>query len=314
VKRSTERLKELGAVDVSKLSDEARRQHAAKVEKHKDALRRCEEEARTNVVLTSPSAGLLKFPTGASGPGHRVTVVAGGTKTRLAVAVLIDAAATDYGKLGPAVTETRRVLLDAGMREETRLRVRADAGYWTKDDLKFASENASWLDALIAERFSAANPKADGKPKLFGRERFKILDNEKGVTCPADRPMRGPFREKDGDTMWKGVGCSECPLRSQCTPGKQRVLSVDYEGDRLRDKMRKRMNEPDAKALYAERIATIEPVFSFIEDTMGFRRVSSRLPQTVRAEILLKVLAHNIARLCARSRMWIVILLLPEDA
>jgi transposase len=313
VKRSTERLKELQAVDVSKLNDEQRTQHEQKVAKHEKALEKCKEEGRTNVVLTSPSAGLLKFPSGASGPGHRVTVVAAGKKSRIAVAVLIDAAATDYGKLGPAVTETRRVLLDAGMREEMRLRVRADAGYWTKDDLKFASENEAWLDALIAERFSAANPKADSEQKYFGRDRFKVLDDQKTATCPADRLMRGPARQKNGNSLWSGVGCADCPLREQCTPGTQRILSVDFEGDRLREQMRQRMREPGAKALYGERIATIEPVFSFIEDTMGFRRVSSRLPQTVRAEILLKVLAHNIARLCACSRVYIVMLLLPED-
>ena len=145
------------------------------------------------------------------------------------------------------------------------------------------------------------------------RDRFKVLDDQKTATCPADRPMRGPTLQKDGTSLWKGVGCADCPLREKCTPGTQRILSIDFEGERLRDKMRQRMREPGAKALYAERIATIEPVFSFIEDTMGFRRVSSRLPQTVRAEILLKVLAHNIARLCACSRVCFVILLLPED-
>lgn len=315
VKRSTERLKELDAIDISALNEEERRRHDAKVAKHKAALKQCNEEERTNIVLTSPSAGLLKFPSGASGPGHRVTVVAGGKKSRIAVAVLIDAAATDYGKLGPAVTETRRVLLDAGMREDTVLRVRADAGYWTKDDLKFASDNAAWVDALVAERVvGVQHPCSDQTKKYFGRERFKVLKQDTSAICPAGRPMRGPTIQKNGNTLWKGVGCATCHLRTNCTPGTQRILSVDFEGDELREKMQQRMLRPDAKALYAERIATIEPVFSFIEDTMGFRRVSSRLPETVRAEILLKVLAHNIARLCARSRLWTVILLLPDDA
>jgi transposase len=312
VKRSTERLAQLAAVDVAKLNEADRRAHDEKVAKHTDALKICKEEDRTNVVLTSPSAGLLKFPTGASGPGHRVTVVAGGKNARVAVAVLIDADGTDYGKLGPAMTEARRVLLDAGLREDARIRVRADAGYWSKDDLKFAADNESWLDALIAEGSCSSKSRPDKEPRFFGRERFKVLE-DKSARCPADRPMRGPFPQKDGTTMWRAEGCADCVLQPKCTPGTQRILTVDFEGDALRAKMRERMSRDDAPKLYGERIATIEPVFSFIEDSMAFRRVSSRLPQTVRAEILLKVLAHNIARLCARTRSWFVLLLLPED-
>ena len=310
VERSTKRLEELAAVDASKWEAVAGQEHAAKIKKHEAALKLCEAQGRTNVVVTSPAAGLLKFPTGASGPGHRVTVVAAGKKSRIAIAVLIDADATDYGKLGPAVTEARRVLLDAGLREDTPVRVRADAGYWSKDDLKFAAENAAWLDALIAEGSAAGKTKT--KPH-FGRERFTILDDH-SARCPADRAMRGPFPQKDGTTHWRGEGCADCPLRAQCTPGKQRTLIVDFDAEALRAKMRTRMTREDAASLYGERIATIEPVFSFLQDRMGFRRVSSRLPQTVRAEILLKVLAHNVARLVARSRVRFLFLLLPDHA
>jgi transposase len=308
VERSTRRLKELAAIDVTKLDEAERREHDAKVAKHRAALKLCQEQGRTNVVVTSPSAGLLKFPNGASGPGHRVTVVAGGKKSRVAVAVLIDADGVDYGKLGPAVLEARRVLLDAGLREDTHIRVRADAGYWSKDDLQFAAANASWLDALIAEGSGTSKPKAK---EHFTREQFVILDN-RSARCPADRPMRGPFPQKDGTTHWRGEGCAACSLRAKCTPGKQRTLIIDFEADAWRAKMRERMKCADAKELYGERIATIEPVFSSIEDRMGFRRVSSRLPQTVRAEILLKVLAHNVARLIARLHVWFVVVMLPD--
>ena len=67
--------------------------------------------------------------------------------------------------------------------------------------------------------------------------------------------------------------------------------------------MRDRLTRPGARERYNRRISTVEPVFSAIEDSMGFRRVSSRLPETVRAEILLKVLAHNVARLVTAKRV-----------
>ena len=91
-------------------------------------------------------------------------------------------------------------------------------------------------------------------------------------------------------------------LRPQCTDTKQgrRVLTVRPSFERGRAAMLARMQAPDAKARYAQRMATIEPVFANIQSVLGFRRLSSRHTPTVRAEIVLKLLAHNISRLLAR--------------
>jgi hypothetical protein len=62
--------------------------------------------------------------------------------------------------------------------------------------------------------------------------------------------------------------------------------------------MRRRMTEPGARERYGQRVATIEPVFSNIEDVMAYRRASSRHPTTIVAEVLMKVLAT----ICRASR------------
>ena len=67
----------------------------------------------------------------------------------------------------------------------------------------------------------------------------------------------------------------------------------------VRDKMRARMSQPGARERYGQRIATIEPAFSNIEENMAFRRSSSRHPPTILAEVLLKVVAHNLSRIAA---------------
>ena len=61
--------------------------------------------------------------------------------------------------------------------------------------------------------------------------------------------------------------------------------------------MAQRMSEPDARARYGRRIATIEPVFGTIEDTMAFTRACSRRTETVKAEVMLKLLTYNLMRL-----------------
>jgi hypothetical protein len=78
--------------------------------------------------------------------------------------------------------------------------------------------------------------------------------------------------------------------------------------------MLERMAQPDAPARYARRMATVEPVFASLEHDMGFRRLSSRFTRTIGAEVLLKLLAHNISRLLARTKLFCVFFLLEAPA
>jgi len=99
-----------------------------------------------------------------------------------------------------------------------------------------------------------------------------------------------------------GVGCGDCALKPKCTDSSVRMFTVRPDYERLREAMQLRMAQSDAAPRYQKRLATVEPVFSNIEHVMGFRRASSRHAPTVVAEILLKILAHNVSRLLAAKR------------
>jgi Transposase DDE domain len=127
--------------------------------------------------------------------------------------------------------------------------------------------------------------------------------------------MRGPsFDKAHKYERYTGVGGKDCSLKARCTPGKQRNVIADWDYERSRNAMRERLARSGSRERYNRRIATVEPIFSSLEEDMGFRHVSSRLPQTVRAEILLKLLAHNVSRLVARGRLFCVFFRLPLDA
>jgi len=313
VVRSKKRLDELAAVDRSALDEPARAAHDAKVAKHEAALAVCQASGRTNVVLTNEAAGLLKFPSGASAPGHRITAVASGVKSRFVIGVLVDADGHDYGKLGPAAQKAKDVLDGLGLRADQRLVMAADAGYSSAADLAFASAHADWVDVLVA----VPGPE-NRSSRFFSRDAFTIHDDGR-ATCPAGRDMNGPYDNKDGRTKWRGVDCGTCALGPQCVDGKTRSLYVDVPADRLRRAMRARLATAEGRARYNQRIATIEPVFAYIEAVMGYRRASSRAPSTVLAEILLKILAYNIDRLVrarrhARTLSCAFFLVLPDGA
>ncbi len=62
-------------------------------------------------------------------------------------------------------------------------------------------------------------------------------------------------------------------------------------------------SNPGARERYNQRMATVEPVFANLEETMGFRRASSRHTTSIVAEVLLNVLAHNLSRLAAARKL-----------
>lgn len=294
LKRSKARLAELAVEDVGVMSEQERREHEAKVAKHAEAVRRCESEGRTSFSTTNETAGMMKFPDGASLPGHRVTMTSAGTSVRFVVDVLVTSKTNDYGSLEEAVTRARDALRDAGLPEGTRMQVAADPGYLSTEDLAFAAASRDWVDVLIHE----PSPGRGSKERKFGRERFSILEDGTAI-CPVGRQMAGPMPQSNGRRNWHGEGCDECPVRAQCTSGRYRWLTQDVEWDRVHQAMRERMAEPGAKERYNRRMATIEPVFGSIEAKMGYRRASSRHTDTVVSEILLKVLAYNLSRLAA---------------
>jgi hypothetical protein len=309
--RSEKRLEALNLVERDRLTDEEQRAHDEKVRKHEQAIFACAERQCTSVVVTNPGAALMKFPNGGYGPGQRVTVAAAGVKERFVVTALIDAATTDYGKLEAAVKRTRRALEQSGVPVGERLQFAADAGYFCETDLVFAQSIRHDTDVLVPEPPQHRNR---GHSKgLFHRDCFHFAPDGL-VTCPAGRPMLGPVKDGRGELRWAGQDCQSCPLRPSCTNGKQRILVVNPRFDEARTEMRTRMAQPGARQRYNQRIATIEPVFSILEERMAYRRVSTRHERNSRAEILLKLLAYNLVRLIkASARFFCVRLLLCEE-
>lgn len=303
---SEKRLADLSAVDESSLGETGLASHRAKVEKHAAAVARCEESGRNSVVMTNPLASMMKFPDGGIAPAHRVTALAAGAKERFIVGVLVTADANDSGQLSAIVEQALPVLGRAGVPDDAPLQGAADAGYCSHEDLAYADRIRGRFDVLINIEVPTGP-----RPHLFGRDRFIVDEN--GARCPAGRAMKGPWPRRDGFVEFMGVGCSDCPLRQQCTDSKARSLTINPHLERLRAAMKARLATDEGERRYAKRMATVEPVFSNLESVMNFQRATSRKSETVVAEVLLKVLAHNISRLLSADRLRLVYCLVMED-
>jgi transposase len=298
-----ERLESLLKLDADLLTPEQRAVHDASIARNRAVLDQCERRDVASFVETNELAALMRFPHGGALVGHRVTATAAGASQRFVIGVLVDAAPTDHGKLPEAVTQTLGILEQLGLASHERIRVLADAGYWDAESIRYADSLRERVDVLIAD----ARPKPErNRLNMFAREQFVVSSDERSVTCPAGKPMKGPESAGRGSQRWFGVGCDTCELRPQCTKGRQRKFEIQTGLEAPRARMRARLQRPDDKSLYRKRPAIIEPVFASVQHEMAYRRASSRHTPTVVAEVLLKLLAHNVRRLAAASRLSVV--------
>ena len=252
---------------------------------------------------------------GSARPGHWVSAVVAGQTSRFIVWLLIDGASCDYGKLEPLMNDTRAALTKAGVPKTTQLQVSADAGYFSAADLTYAADNRALVDVLVPEPPSPLprKPGFSKELKFFSRDRF-VVHPDMSAVCPAGTRMEGPHKDEAGITKWYGIGCADCPMLAACTVAKRRKLTVRTAYERGKTEMAARMALEGARERYNRRIGTVEPAFSYVEDVMRFRRVSSRTASTIEGEVKLKVLTYNLLRLHVAADRAQALSLVVEEA
>lgn len=207
------------------------------------------------------------------------------------------AQATDAGTLQPML---KRVASLSGRWIKDLL---VDSGYVTAGDLAVAAEEGVTLYGPWKEN-DYSQSKKNSSSRLFSKDAFQWLAQSNCYECPAGKPLTYVGREtrtRSGEReeillryASAAQTCQACPLRDRCTASKQGGRSVRRsQHEDLIDAHRRRMDTPDAKALYKMRGQTIEIVYADMKEHRGFRRHAGRGLKRVRIELALKVLAHN---------------------
>ena len=103
-----------------------------------------------------------------------------------------------------------------------RLNVVADWGYFDSDEI-LACDRAGITVTLPKPMTSAAT--ARGR---YGKRDFRYLADQDVYLCPADQRLTYHYtNEKNGLTLqryWTNV-CPSCPIKDQCTAGKERRIT-----------------------------------------------------------------------------------------
>ena len=190
----------------------------------------------------------------------------------------------DRDFLSPMATQART---EMGVEE---LEVMADRGYYKSQEIK-ASEDAG-IRVFIPKPRTSGN-RARG---LYDRSDFRYLAQEDAYRCPAGETLiwRMTTQEK-GQTLHRywSSNCQSCPLKSNCTTGKERRVTR-WEHEEILERVEQRLARDPGKM--RTRCQTVEHPFGTIKHWMGATHFQMTTLKHVKTEMSLHVLAYNMKR------------------
>ena len=160
--------------------------------------------------------------------------------------------------------------------------------------------------------------KRPSKAKTFLPKDF-TFDREQGTcVCPANKTLKlnsaNAIISGRNAIVFKGTAatCDACPLRSQCLrkPDLTAVRQVAFFEGAVASKlpnphcraMREKIDSDKGRAIYAQRMGLIEPVFGHIQQR-GLRRFTLRGQTKVDTQWKLFCIVHNVAKLQVYGKM-----------
>ena len=206
--------------------------------------------------------------------------------------------------------------------------ITADAGYHSRANVEHLQNHT--IPAMIADRdmrardarfrdqakYKQGEPLHDKRAKimektaLFEATAFRYDAANRTLVCPAGKSLYRSGREVKLKGMvfnrFKGTvrDCVPCPLRGKCLrkPNQTRIRQVAINLHRAKpldalERMRQAIDSPAGRALYAQRIETVEPVFGNLRHNKGFARFTLRGEKKVGAQWALACLVHNIEKI-----------------
>jgi len=280
----------------------ARRQmarlHQLNTRRRKDK-RRSPKQIRVSTADVDSRLG--KDKRGTYRPLYHVQVMRD-VNSRFIVAADAFAQPTDAGTLEP--------MLDLGTSQwgHQPERVLTDSAYTTPADLECAAKRNVILVGPYLENDFTAKPTGSKGDKPIPKESFTWDSTQQGFVCPEGHPLmfegRTSKQRASGESVpfeiyrCDPVPCVGCPKQHPCTKVAERGRTVRRHPQQdLIDEHRKRMEEPQSKALYRLRGSTIELVFADAKTHRNLGRLSGRGLRRAKIEIRLGALTQNLVLL-----------------
>jgi transposase len=174
--------------------------------------------------------------------------------------------------------------------DRKKLRVIADRGYFKGPEI-LACEQAG-IETYVPKAMTS-NSRAEGR---FSKLDFVYIAKDDEYRCPAGQRLVLHHSAIEDDmkinVYWTNV-CSSCPLKAQCTTGKERRVRR-WEHEAVLDAMQARLDrKPEVMKV---RRSTVEHVFGTLKHWMGSTHFLMKNLEHVGTEMSLHALAYNLKR------------------
>jgi hypothetical protein len=251
------------------------------------------------VSLTDPDARSMAKAGGGSTVGYNVQTAVDG-KNHLIVAHEVTNATSDRSQLSSMAAKARAALSEetadeateeaAAEEAEEAFTVVADAGYYKGEEIVDCYE--SGITALVPKT-NTSGSKAKGR---YSKADFRYDAEANEYICPAgERLTYRHDSEEKGKTLWVywTTRCSDCPLKADCTTGKERRIKR-WEKEHVLEAAEAELKmQPEAMRRRKE---IVEHPYATIKHCMGATHFVMKGLLNVRAEMSLHVLAYNLRR------------------
>ena len=284
-------LSELDTADAAAPPEEKRSltEKIAALEEEMDRLKKFEvrmlEAPDQQLSLTDPDARSMRSR-GAGIVGYNVQTAVD-TTNHLIVAHEVTNAPVDRQQLTKMARQAKEILAPD---TEEPLSVVADQGYYKGEEL--VACEAENIVPYIAKT-DTAGKRAKGE---FPRSAFRYLPEDDEYECPAGARLIYRFtnheKGKEIRRYWSSE-CSACPLKSACTPSKQRRISR-WAHEAVIEAAEARLKaHPE---MMGKRRATVEHPFGTLKAWMGSTHFLTKRLANTGTEMSLQVLAYNMKR------------------
>lgn len=151
-----------------------------------------------------------------------------------------------------------------------------------------------------------------GVLKVIPASEFTFNKQKKTCVCPAGKEMwlKGDYAHRGKRQLYfegKLTDCRNCDIKTRCMrnpssadtrEGNGRQVSITYTNGRTpTDRMKRRVDSKEGKSIYAERMATVEPVFANLRSQKRLDRFSLRGKRKVDGQWKLFCMVHNIEKI-----------------
>jgi len=246
------------------------------------------------------------------------------SKAQVIVHGMVSGSGQDYRHVGPVLEGAKEMLALGGLSEDLpleRAQLSADSNFHSEENLRACE--AHGVDAFIPDtHFRRRDPRfatqgrhqmreQQQKRNLFGLEDFSYDGRKDCFLCPAGKLLEleaataiNPRGTAYRRYRARAADCSACPLKAKCLSTKRstrRSLHVPKEDQpkplTLSQRMRVKIDLPESRRIYSQRLAIVEPVFANLRSNKGMDRFTYRGKLKVQVQWLCFCLVHNLEKI-----------------